>query len=93
MMCNVYYAVSGENAFGVYTNYDGVKRISMYIRKFRVKKCQTFLEAFCMARDDYNAYQEEKDFDDMFYGNSTDVKINEVLFRSKIRKRNKEDMS
>lgn len=79
-----YYAVSGANAFGVYTNISRAKRITDYIKNPQIVKCSSLKQAFCMARDDYNEYQLGSGVDSAFYGDSLDIRLNEVLFKREI---------
>ena len=88
MSNGTYYAVSGADAFGVYTNISWAKNIADYIRNPRIVKCNTLQQAFCIARDDYNDYQLGGSVDAVFYGDSLDVKLNKVLFKSQIIKQN-----
>lgn len=83
-----YYAVSGLDGFGVYTYIDGAKRISEYIKEPQIVQCNSLEQAFCIAIDNYNSYQTESGIDDTFYGDSLDIKLNQILFRSAVRKIN-----
>lgn len=83
-----YYAVYGKDALGVYTNLNWAKRITEYIRNPEIVRCSSLKQAFCMARDNYNDYQMGKDVDSAYYGDSFDIKLNQVLFRSEIVKIN-----
>ena len=88
MSSGTYYAVSGEDAFGVYTNISWAKKIKDYMKNPQIVQCNTLQQAFCMARDNYNDYQIESGYDSTFYGDSLDISLNRVLFRSEIRKIN-----
>ena len=83
-----YYAVFGKDAFGVYTNVSWAKNIAGYIRNPEIVKCSSLRQAFCMARDNYNGYQMGTGVDSAYYGNSLDIKLNQVLFKSNIIKMN-----
>lgn len=88
MKYEIYYAVSGANAFGVYTNKNWIENVMQYIQKPEIIKCTTLSQAFCVARDNYNAYQEEYGVDAAFYGSSLDIKLNRVIFKRDIIKMN-----
>lgn len=88
MSNETYYAVSGADAFGVYTNISWAKNIAENIRKPQIVKCSSLQQAFCMARDNYNDYQLGGGMDAVFYGDSLDIKLNRVLFKSQIIKMN-----
>jgi len=83
-----YYAVSGTDALGVYTNISWAKKIIEYIRNPEIVRCSSLSQAFCIARDNYNDYQLGGSVDAAFYGDSLDIKLNQVLFRSEIIKMN-----
>lgn len=89
-MDKIYYTVAGTDGFGVYSYIEGARKIAEYITGVEITKCSSFLQAFSIARDTYNNHQEYRDVADAFYGSSVDIKPNEILFRSKIRKMNKE---
>ena len=84
----IYYAVAGADALGVYTNISWAKNIAEYIRKPEIIGCSSFGQAFCVARDIYNDYQLGNGVDAAFYGDSLDIKPNKVLFKSQIIKMN-----
>lgn len=88
MSNGVYYAVYGKDAFGVYTNISRAKNIAGYIRNPEIVKCISLGQAFCMARDNYNDYQLGTGVDSAFYGDSLDIELNQVLFKSNIIKMN-----
>lgn len=84
----VYYAVSGSNAFGVYDDFEKIENVKEFIRDFSVTKCRALSLAFCHARDIYNDFQEGKGVDDIFCGDSSEIKLNRVLFSNEIRELN-----
>ena len=85
----MYYAVAGSNAFGVYEFKERINNIKDYINNFEVIQCRNRHQAFCLARDIYNDYQEYKEVDDCFYGDSLDIHLNRVYFTKEIRAINK----
>jgi len=89
MSRGAYYAVAGADALGVYTNISWAKNIAGYIRNPEIIGCSSLQQAFCVARDIYNEYQEGDNVDAAFYGDSLDIKMNRVLFKSEIIKLNK----
>lgn len=90
-MGEIYYAVSGANALGVYTNKNWIENVAEYIKNMEIIKCTTLSQAFCVARDNYNAYQEEYGVDAAFYGSSLDIKLNKVIFKRDIVKMNQSE--
>lgn len=54
-----YYGVAGENAYGVYTDYEKVQDSQRYIKKYRVKGFATFQEAKTFAVDTFSELQED----------------------------------
>lgn len=88
MSNEIYYAVYGKDAFGVYTNISWAKNIAGYIRNPAIVKCSSLRQAFCMARDNYNDYQMGNGVDAAYYGDSLDIKLNQVLFKRDIIKMN-----
>lgn len=84
MSNGTYYAVYGIDAFGVYTNVNWAKNIASYIRNPEIVKCSSLGQAFCMARNNYNDYQMGDGVDSAYYGDSLDIKLNQVLFKRDI---------
>lgn len=54
-----YYGVAGENGYGVYTKYDKATQAKEFIKKFNVKKCDTFESAVQWADDRFWELQGE----------------------------------
>lgn len=88
MSNEIYYAVYGKDAFGVYTNISWAKNIAGYIRNPEIVKCSSLRQAFCIARDNYNDYQMGNGVDAAYYGDSLEIKLNQVLFKRDIIKMN-----
>lgn len=83
-----YYAVYGEDGFGVYTSISWAKKISDYLRSPEIVMCSSLSQAFCIARDNYNDYQMGYNVDASYDGGSLDIQLNHVLFRRDIMKMN-----
>lgn len=88
MSNGTYYAVYGKDAFGVYTNLNWAKNITEYIRSSEIVRCSSLRQAFCIARDNYNDFQMGNGVDTAYYGDSLDIKLNQVLFKRDIIKIN-----
>lgn len=79
-----YYAVSGTDAFGVYTYRQGAQKIASYLNNPEVIRCHSVELAFSMAKDNYNSYQYNSELS-KFKGDLSDINFNEILFRREIR--------
>lgn len=84
----MYYGIAGSNGFGVYDDYDRMQKNRDFLSSPISKKFDSFYEAFEWARDIYNDGQA---VDDAFYGASTDIRVNWIMYRNDIRKKNNEE--
>lgn len=56
-MYGTYYGVAGTNGYGVYNDYTKVLQSKPYIKKYKVKKFDTFIEARDYAIEMYYILQ------------------------------------
>jgi len=56
-----YIGVAGKNGFGVFDSERRLVYAKEYLTKASSRKFNSFLEAFCYARDVYNDWQDEYD--------------------------------
>ncbi|MDY5578340.1 MAG: hypothetical protein SPF70_12875 [Lachnospiraceae bacterium] len=84
------YAVTACNGFGVFNDYSRIEKCSPFLKNLKVVEFEDFYQAYKYAVDYYNEAQQETEdcVDNSFYGNSTDIKPNWILFRNEIRKIN-----
>lgn len=81
----MYYGIAGNNGFGVYDDYNRMQKNRDFLSKPISKKFDSFYGAFEWAKAVYNDGQE---VDDAFYGVSTDIRMNWLMFRKDIRQNN-----
>lgn len=82
------YAISGKKGFGIYDVKEKYETGKSLLGRCYEGQFDNFFHAFQWATQIYNDLQD--DFDNAFFGSSSDIKINWVLFSSKIRKQNLE---
>ena len=88
----MYYAVMATNGFGVFDDYSRVEKACPYLKKMKVRKFGSFTQAFEEAVGYYNECQQQTDYavDSSFYGMSSDIVINRVMFKREIADHNLE---
>lgn len=84
----MYYAVSGSNAFGVYSDKNRISNVSPYIRNMQVVNCKYLDTAYSIARDDFNDYQLGGNIEDIVDWPSTSIRLNRVYFLREVREVN-----
>lgn len=86
----MYYGITADNGFGIYDDYKRASYNGSYLNKGKqIRKFDTLYKAFEWASESYNERQE--DFDAVFYGKCSDVKMNWILYRNEIIKRNRQE--
>lgn len=83
-----YFGVYGDNGFGVYTDRMKLDNDSGYLANPYTLEFQDVSNAYCWAQDNYNALQEGGDVDAISEGHSLDCRLNWIVFKSDIVKRN-----
>lgn len=84
----VYFAISGKNGFAVYTDEEKLRRGKEFLSSPTIVKCKTEFEAFKEAIEIYNEWQD--DFDAAYFGGIGDLRLNWMVFRREIVKKNME---
>lgn len=82
----MFIGIVGSNGFGVFDDRQRMNNSKEYLRRPEEKEFDSRQSAFTWAKEIYNEMQD--DVDDAFYGMSFEVKLNWILFRTEIKRRN-----
>lgn len=83
----MFYAVNAKNGFGVYDDYERLKKNKQYMRKPKVTEFDNRIDAVECAVNTYNDYQ--NDYVEKFLEYEQTVETNWFYFKSQIAKKNK----
>ena len=86
----IFYAIAGKNGFGVFTDKEKLKKAKEFMHKPTVVKSDSKFKAFKEAIEIYNSVQD--DFDAAYFGEISELKLDWVVFRREVLKKNKEEV-
>lgn len=86
----MFYAIAGVNGFGVYQDCERLLKAKGFVIRPIIEKYDSRFEAFSTAVEIYNSLQE--DFDAAFFGGISDIRIDWIVFRKDVIKKNREEL-